>query len=74
MFLQRDRRRWSRDMPDSIDKSSEVAMPYRAIAHRFGMRLRAVYGEPEGEALPVEHVDLLLRLLQKERERARRTA
>ena len=46
--------------------------PYRTIARRIGVRLRDVYDHPESEALPTEHVDLLLRLRHKERDRERR--
>lgn len=50
----------------------EPEPPYKMIATRIGMRLRGVYGEPEAEPLPTEHVDLLLRLRHKERDRTRR--
>ena len=50
----------------------ETAPPYKSIARRIGVRLRDFYEQPEGEPLPTEHVDLLLRLRQKERERSRR--
>ena len=41
------------------------------IAKRIGVKLRDIYAHPEAEALPTEHVDLLLRLRHKERDRAR---
>ena len=41
------------------------------IAKRIGVKLRELYASPESEALPAEHVDLLLRLRHKERDRAR---
>lgn len=43
------------------------------IAKRIGLKLRDVYGSPEAEPLPVEHVDLLLKLRHKEREILRRS-
>lgn len=46
--------------------------PYKTIARRIGLRLRDVYDQPEAEPLPAEHVDLLLRLRHKERDRSRR--
>lgn len=52
------------------DKSSMLG--YDRIARRIGIKLRDVYGPPEADPLPVEHVDLLLRLRQKEREVMRR--
>ncbi|MDB5591975.1 hypothetical protein [Enterovirga sp.] len=47
---------------------------FAGIARRIGMKLRDVYASPEAEALPAEHVELLLRLRHKERDagRARR--
>lgn len=44
---------------------------YDRIAKRIGIKLREVYGSPEAEPLPDEHVSLLLRLRHKERDRAR---
>lgn len=46
---------------------------YERIARRIGLRLRELYGSPETEPLPVEHVELLLRLRHKERDQARST-
>ena len=43
----------------------------RAITRRIGLSLRDVYDNPEADALPTDHVDLLLRLRHKEREQAR---
>jgi hypothetical protein len=48
--------------------------PYKMIARRIGLRLRDELEHPEAEPLPMDHVDLLLRLRHKERERSRRTA
>lgn len=48
-----------------------VAPGYDRIVRRIGMKLREMYGSPEGQALPAEHIDLLLRLRQKEREQSR---
>ena len=39
------------------------------VRRRLGARLRAGYAGIEGEPLPDDQVDLLLRLRQKERER-----
>ncbi len=50
----------------------ETPPPYKSIARRIGVRLRDMYEQPEAEPLPAEHVDLLLRLRHKERERTRR--
>ena len=44
---------------------------YDRIAKRIGGKLRELYGSPEGQPLPADHVDLLLRLRHKERDRAR---
>jgi hypothetical protein len=44
---------------------------YNTIVRRIGARLREVYEHPEADPLPNEHVDLLLRLRHKERERTR---
>jgi hypothetical protein len=44
---------------------------YSSIARRIGMRLRDIYADPEAEPLPTEHVNLLLELRHRERNRAR---
>jgi len=49
-------------------EAAAVAPDYDRIARRIGMKLREMYGAPEAQPLPAEHVDLLLRLRQKERE------
>lgn len=60
-------------MSDSCERQREMSSPsYKSIARRIGVRLRDLYDEPEAEPLPTEHVDLLLRLRHKERERIRR--
>jgi hypothetical protein len=60
-------------MSDAAERQREVTPPpYKSIARRIGVRLRDFYEEPEGEPLPTEHVELLLRLRHKERERVRR--
>mgnify|MGYP001807738772 CR=1 FL=1 len=41
------------------------------IVRRIGAKLREFYGSPEAAPLPADHVDLLLRLRHKERDRAR---
>lgn len=48
-----------------------LAPDYDRIARRIGLKLREIYGPPEAEPLPAEHVDLLLRLRHKEREQER---
>ena len=50
-------------------QSDSVA--FDRIAKRIGVKLREVYAHPEAEPLPTEHVDLLLRLRHKERDRTR---
>jgi hypothetical protein len=47
---------------------------YKMIARRIGLALREEFERPEAEPLPVDHVDLLLRLRHKERERTRQSA
>jgi hypothetical protein len=53
--------------------AAPAAPDYDRIARRIGMKLREMYGAPEAPPLPAEHVDLLLRLRQKEREQTRLT-
>lgn len=52
-------------------EAADFAPDYDRIARRIGLKLREMYGAPEAAPLPAEHVDLLLRLHQKEREQAR---
>ena len=61
-------------MPGAMDRTEREsgAPPYKIIARRIGLRLRDVYDQPEADPLPAEHVDLLLRLRHKERDRSRR--
>lgn len=47
------------------------APPFDRILRRIGSRLRDLYAPIETEALPIEHVDLLLRLRHRERDRER---
>lgn len=42
------------------------------IARRIGRQLREIYPQPEAEAIPVEHAQMLLELRHKERNSARR--
>jgi hypothetical protein len=51
--------------------TNPTAPDYERIARRIGIKLRDVYGAPEGTPLPAEHVDLLLRLRHKERDVSR---
>ncbi|MDB5557119.1 MAG: hypothetical protein JWQ36_53 [Enterovirga sp.] len=66
---------WNR-MSTRFAKTGEAAQrpSYRTIARSIGLQLREQFERPEAEPLPVDHVDLLLRLRHKERERSRRTA
>jgi hypothetical protein len=61
-------------MPGVMDRTERDGgtPPYRSIARRIGLRLRDVYEQPEAGPLPTEHVDLLLKLRHKERDRSRR--
>jgi hypothetical protein len=61
---------------ENKDGREEVSSPppYKLIARRIGLRLRDEFERPESEPLPVDHVDLLLRLRHKERERTRQSA
>ena len=56
------------------EKSSSNQPTYNSIARRIGLRLRDVYEHPEADALPNEHVDLLLKLRHKERDRSKSRA
>ncbi|MGA0595774.1 hypothetical protein [Enterovirga sp. CN4-39] len=47
---------------------------YKIIARQIGRRLREHLDRPEADPLPVDHVDLLLRLRHKERDRSRTSA
>jgi hypothetical protein len=42
-------------------------MSFEAIARRLGRQLRDLYPNPEAEPLPVEQIQMLLQLRQKER-------
>ena len=61
-------------MDSAGSRQGGLAPAYERIARRIGMRLREVYGSPEAEPLPVEHVTLLLRLRHKERDQARQAS
>ncbi len=58
---------------DRDDRAPERP-PYKMIARRIGLALREEFDRPEADPLPVDHVDLLLRLRHKERERTRQSA
>ena len=45
---------------------------FQNIARRIGRQLRDLYPQPEAEAIPVEHAQMLLELRHKERNSARR--
>jgi hypothetical protein len=59
---------------DTTDDRELPPPPYKMIARRIGLRLREEFERPEAEPLPMDHVDLLLRLRHKERERSRQSA
>ena len=59
---------------DRRDDREVAPPPYKMIARRIGLQLREELDRPEAEPLPVDHVDLLLRLRHKERERSRQSA
>jgi hypothetical protein len=63
-------------MSARLDKDDQAVErpPYKMIARRIGLQLREEFERPEAEPLPADHVDLLLRLRHKERERSRRSA
>ena len=42
------------------------------IARRIGRQLRELYPQPESEAIPTEHAQMLLELRHKERNTSRR--
>jgi hypothetical protein len=51
----------------------ETRMGLRYAIHlRIGSMLRNLFGRIKAEPIPDEHVDLIMRLRRKERERARR--
>lgn len=54
-----------------LDEKTIPSATYGRIAKRIGIKLRDFYDHPESEALPAEHVNLLLQLRHKERSRAR---
>lgn len=56
---------------EAKQRREPASPPFGSIARRIGIRLREVYEKPEAEPLPAEHVDLLLRLRHKERDRER---
>lgn len=59
-------------MSEVCNRSARDAPPhYSNIARRIGIRLRDVFDPAQAEPLPAEHVDLLLRLRHKERDRRR---
>jgi len=45
---------------------------FDSIARRIGRQLRDLYPQPEAEAIPVEHAQMLLELRHKERNTTRR--
>lgn len=63
-------------MPLSLnqrDAEETTLVPtFDRIAKRIGSKLRDIYGPPEHQPLPIEHVELLLRLRHKERDASRR--
>lgn len=59
--------------PAHAQSGLDTAEAFKTIARRIGLRLKDVYEDPEAEPLPTDHVDLLLRLRHKERDRVRRS-
>ena len=49
------------------DRDASGVVSFESIARRIGRQLRDLYPHPEAEQLPVEHVQMLLQLRQKER-------
>lgn len=56
----------------AAERRGPLRPAFDRIAQRIGMKLRDIYGPPEAEPLPAEHVELLLRLRHKERDTSRR--
>lgn len=56
-----------------LDASGIAPDLNEAMRRRIGSRLRELYAPVTEEALPTEHVDLLLALRHKERDRRRAT-
>ena len=54
------------------DKAARRACLDRASQDRIGALLRAAYAEVAKEGIPNQHIDLLLALRHKERERRRK--
>jgi hypothetical protein len=54
---------------DQTTQKTRLADPtsFEAIARRLGRQLRDLYPNPEAEPLPVEQIQMLLQLRQKER-------
>jgi hypothetical protein len=63
-------------MSASFEKDGQAVQrpPYKMIARRIGLQLREEFERPEAEPLPADHVDLLLRLRHKERDRSRQNS
>ena len=55
------------DQTNQKTRASETLSPFDAIARRLGRQLRDLYPNPETEPLPVEQVQMLLQLRQRER-------
>ena len=54
------------------DRAAQPAYLDRASQDRIGIILRATYAEVAKEGIPNQHIDLLLALRHKERERRRK--
>ena len=65
-------------MPISLNRSdaeeTTLVPSFERIAKRIGSKLRDIYGPPEHQPLPIEHVELLLRLRHKERDASRQNS
>jgi hypothetical protein len=55
------------DQTTEKTRASSDTASFDAIARRLGRQLRDLYPNPETEPLPVEQVQMLLQLRQKER-------
>ena len=58
-------------LPYPSDAAPPSTQSYGKLARVIGDKLRELYQDPEAEPLPAEHVNLLLALRHKERDRAR---
>lgn len=55
------------DQTTQKTRGTDGTSGFDAIARRLGRQLRDLYPNPEAEPLPVEQIQMLLQLRQKER-------